>query len=226
MASPIGSEDRDVGELFENPHAFRFFQAVRLLEQAYPDRTPVGGFGEPNRETVRFGANPSLSFPASEIQSLQRNAEGRIEMAVNFIGLVGPLGVLPQHYTELITERLRSHDPTLLSFLNIFQHRITSLFHTAWKKHKFTIGYEADRNDPLTKVLFHLVGDLPVLQRVFWHDSAVGNRVGIGSGGLLRLPGTGGAVRGDMAEPGGRRPMLVRVGVFGFDAFGDGCGGG
>ena len=79
-------------------------------------------------------------------------------MAVNFIGLVGPLGVLPQHYTELITERLRSHDPTLLSFLNIFQHRITSLFHTAWKKHKFTIGYEADRNDPLTKVLFHLVG--------------------------------------------------------------------
>ena len=37
------------------PYTFRFFQAVWLLERMQPGRMPVGEFGDPRREAVRFG---------------------------------------------------------------------------------------------------------------------------------------------------------------------------
>ena len=66
-----------------------------------PDR-PVGGFGDPRAEVVRFGVPPSLAFPASEIQSLTLAQDGPARMAVNFLGLIGPSGVLPHQRTDLV----------------------------------------------------------------------------------------------------------------------------
>ena len=46
----------------------------------------VGRFNNPAAEVVRFAANPDVSFPASEIQSLeQREGEAPL-MRVNFMG--------------------------------------------------------------------------------------------------------------------------------------------
>src|SRR5918998_718314 len=52
------------------PHAFEFFQAVSLLERLLPDHAPVGSFGDPRDEVVRFATPTSVAFPASEIQAL------------------------------------------------------------------------------------------------------------------------------------------------------------
>ncbi len=41
-------------------------------------------------------------------------------MRVNFMGVVGPQGVLPIYYTELVMDRLRAKDSTLRDFLDIF----------------------------------------------------------------------------------------------------------
>src|SRR5712671_6660965 len=88
MQSVVPSELE--ARLREEPYAIRFFQAVRLLERLFPDRKPVGKFVNPAEEVVHFGANPSLVFPASEIQSLSWDENKPCQMTVNFLGLQGP----------------------------------------------------------------------------------------------------------------------------------------
>lgn len=164
MAGPVGTEDPDVAlaevreSLFREPYTFDFFQAVRLLARLQPERAPVGRYAQPQDEIVRFRANPVLDFPASAIQALEETPDGCPSMLVNFIGLIGPKGVMPNYLTELAATRARSRDNTLLEFLNIFNHRITSFFYQAWQKHHFTAAYERDRTDPLTDCIFALVG--------------------------------------------------------------------
>ena len=88
--------------LDRDPHSVRFFQAVRLLERLYPERRPVGLFGSPSSEVVRFSSVPSLSFPASEIQDLQIGKDGQPKLFVNFMGLSAAVGALPHPYTEFL----------------------------------------------------------------------------------------------------------------------------
>jgi type VI secretion system protein ImpH len=106
---------------------------------------------------VRFGANPSVAFPASEIQSLDRKRTPAA-MQVNFMGLTGPLGVLPLDYSALVIERLRARDGTLREFLDIFNHRMISLFCQAWEKYRFAIPYERGERDRFSHHLRALLG--------------------------------------------------------------------
>ena len=150
MATTGRQFDSDVDlSLFEllkrEPFKVGFFQAVRLLRRVLPDRKPVGHFAHPSTEIVRFAANPSLSFPASEIQSLEQQPEKPLKMTVNFMGLCSPVGVLPDPYTELIIERAKKRDYALRDFLDIFNHRIISLFYRAWEKYRFLVRYERAR---------------------------------------------------------------------------------
>lgn len=143
--------------LREDATSFEFFQAVRLLEALRPERAAVGHFVDPADEVVRFGVPPTLGFPASEIQSLELPEEGRARMRVNFMGLVGPLGVLPHTYTQLANERERARDGAMGAFLDLFHHRIISLFYRAWRKHRFTAAGDRD-TDRLEEHLLDLAG--------------------------------------------------------------------
>ena len=149
--------------LRSDANSFEFFQAVRLLTRLRPDREPVGRFARPLSEAVRFAANLSTGFPASEIQALTLPPDGPGEDAlprllVNFMGLTGPLGVLPLVYTEYVKERVRSRDTALRDFLDLFHHRIISLFYRAWEKHRFAVAYERGEEDVLSAHLRDLVG--------------------------------------------------------------------
>ncbi|HKV72912.1 MAG TPA: type VI secretion system baseplate subunit TssG [Gemmatimonadales bacterium] len=146
------------GPLTGDPTAFGFFQAVRLLERLRPERAPVGRYADPADEVVRFSAHTTLSFPASEIQALDLRPGGAGQMTVNFMGLTGPTGVLPYHYTQIMSERIRARDRTLRDFLDLFHHRIISLFYRAWEKHHPTVAYERDRQDRVTRHVADLIG--------------------------------------------------------------------
>jgi len=147
-------EDR----LFSEPYSFEFVQAVRLLHQFYPNRAAIGFFHPPGSEVVRFGVRPSLSFPASEVHELEPSKDGPPLMRVNFMGTVGPLGLLPLYYTELVAERLKERDRTLRDFLDIFHHRIISLFYRAWVKDHFPAQYERSGAGDFSYYLAAMVG--------------------------------------------------------------------
>ncbi|HTP86199.1 MAG TPA: type VI secretion system baseplate subunit TssG [Bryobacteraceae bacterium] len=159
-AAPPANRVRDQLEqrMYDEPWAFAFFQAVRLMKLLSPERHTPGGYGNPAEETVRFTSHPSVSFPASEIQSLEKQIDAPPLMCVNFMGVFGPLGILPVVYTQFIRERVRSGDRTLRDFLDIFNHRMVSLFYRAWEKYRFGVPYERGERDRLTQYLFDFVG--------------------------------------------------------------------
>lgn len=155
--------------LFAEPFAFDFFQAVRILERLEADRQPVGRGGPPKAEVVRFRAHLSLAFPPSAVYDLAPPT-GDLPlpvMTVAFLGLHGPSGMLPRHYTELLLRLDREargpERTTLRDWFDLFNHRLISLFYRAWEKYRFYIPYERGEHarpdpDPFTRVLFSLVG--------------------------------------------------------------------
>lgn len=145
-------------KLRQEPFRFDFFQAVRLLEKLLPERTPVGRFAHPASEVARFGVHNSLAFPASQIQAMDCPENGPPKLTVNFMGLTGPEGVLPNPYTTLIIERLRASDGSLRDFLDIFNHRVISLFYRAWRKYRFDVACERGERDRFSQHLLSLVG--------------------------------------------------------------------
>ncbi len=153
----MGSESEQssaglIDRLQEQPYAYNFFQAVRLLEHAAraergSSAKEVGSDHEPGSEVVRFRALPSLTFPSGQIAKLTPPPEGETrptEMTVSFMGLTGPSGVLPRHYTSLLIERShpRNKDRAMLEFFDLFNHRAISLFYRAWEKYRFPFAYE------------------------------------------------------------------------------------
>jgi type VI secretion system protein ImpH len=132
---------------------------------------PVGHDAAPRQELARFRVRQTLEFPVSEIESMasrsrEQGATQRVpgkekekenysllaapisllpaEMTVNFMGLTGPAGVLPRHYSQLILDR-RDEAQALVDFLDCFNHRLISLFYRAWEKYHAGINFEKCR---------------------------------------------------------------------------------
>jgi type VI secretion system protein ImpH len=148
--------------LVEHPYRFDFFQAVRLLGLILPDRPDVGSTAKPSEELVRFKARQSLEFPASAIHDLDIEHDPA-RMMVAFLGLTGFEGVLPHHYTEHILARAGFRDFAMAEFLDLFNHRLISLFYRAWEKHHVPALYQKaavrkDLPDGFTQYLFDLIG--------------------------------------------------------------------
>lgn len=138
--------------LSQEAYRFEFFQAVRLLERLLPGRAPVGRHdAPPGAEAVRFRTRPTLQFPASQLYEVARAPEDAAppEMSVAFMGLTGPSGVLPSHTTELVAERARARDHALWEFLDLFSHRMVSLFYRAWERYRFTVTFERRRHEEI-----------------------------------------------------------------------------
>jgi type VI secretion system protein ImpH len=161
MPSPDLTQDRFPEALEEAPETFPFFQAVRLLQRFLPDGVKNVGQGiDPSREPVRFSVNPSLSFPAGDVQDFRARDGAPPEMVVNFLGLVGHMGVLPTHYSRMIPET-NSPDPkpnALRDFLDLFHHRMVSLFYRAWERSHFFVPLERGDADWMTERLNDLIG--------------------------------------------------------------------
>lgn len=163
MVTQVGRESAALIErLFSSPDRFDFFQAVRLIESwaqrcSEPDGPswPIGFEHAPASEAVRFRSDPSLAFPEGEIRDVRRPLEtpeddiggnAPASMSVTFMGLTGPTGVLPDHYTRLVMDRIRAGDPTLHDFLDMFHHRLVSLFFRAWEKHHVAVSFQRARS--------------------------------------------------------------------------------
>ena len=126
-----------------------FFQVLRLIETAHPERPRIGTSLRPRDDAVRFGQDPSLTFnPTALGQFMRASGDAKARLAVNFFGLLGANGPLPTHLTEYTRDRLRNGgDGTLLAFLDVFHHRLLSLFYRARAQAEPAISFDRPDSD-------------------------------------------------------------------------------
>jgi len=151
--------------LIDKPYSFSFFQAVRWLENQRTHLPRVGESHRPQEDVARFHQHIALSFPPSALHSVQKRDavdEATLDLWVNFLGLLGPGGPLPLSITEYVHDRLQNHsDPTLAAFLDIFNHRMISLFYRAWARGQQTVSHDRPEDD--------------------WYADYIGSFLGVGS---------------------------------------------
>ena len=132
--------------LREDPTRFSLFAALRLLESSAPDKPRFGESVRPADDVMRIGQPPDLSFAGSELQGFEQDPSGRERLQQYVFGAFGPNGPLPLHLTEFAFERIRhADDPGFANFVNLFHHRLASLFFRAWAQ--ADPATQADRPD-------------------------------------------------------------------------------
>ena len=134
--------ERFLARLESEPYAFGFYLALRRLHALDPTLN-LGKSLRPRDDLVRLLQQPDLRFAPSAIRSFTAPHEDDAgKLTVNFLGLLGPNGPLPLHITEYALDRLRVQDPTLVAFLNVFHHRLLSLFYRAWAVHQKSVDID------------------------------------------------------------------------------------
>jgi type VI secretion system protein ImpH len=144
--------------LLEDVCSFNFFKAVHLLE-GYSGGKALGKRLSPGDDPVRFRVKPGFNFPISDILAIKNgNVNPDPVMTVNFMGLIGPQGVLPHWYNAHAQETNHKKDFAFTDFLDLFHHRLLSLFYLAWKKYRLPENYRPDGNDPISESLAGFIG--------------------------------------------------------------------
>ena len=152
--------DATLERLRQDPFRFDFYQAMRLLECAFAESPRYGTARKLSEEPVRLSQEPSLSFSPASLCGFGNAADKRFhKLSVRFFGLCGPNGALPLHLTEYIRERMRHHDDhTLAAFLDIFHHRMLSLFYRAWADAQPTVQFDRPDSDRFSVYVGSLFG--------------------------------------------------------------------
>lgn len=167
-----------IRRLIKMTRKFRLLQAIRLVEmqtiRAQIGRgrlQQIGSNSSPDQEPIRLGSVAKARFAGSEVEEISEEPAGNqpgfsnqlIRLQTSVMGLTGPTGVLPLHYTSLLLQRQKLHDNAMTDFYDIFNHRSLSIFYRAWAKQQIPVSYETsrligDRPDRITSLLNSLVG--------------------------------------------------------------------
>ena len=134
-------------KLVEEPEKHHVFQAMRVIDAAYPDAPRLGESRRPREDRIRLGQEAELAFPPSTISSFKPGTDKVPGKLMNrFFGLWGPQGPMPLHLTEYARNRQRNHrDHTIIAFANMLTHRMMSLLYRAWRSGQPAASF--DRGD-------------------------------------------------------------------------------
>ena len=142
------------------PYDFDFFALMRHVECLHPDAPRIGRALRPSQEALRLGQEPELDCaPASLATFGVEEGATAPRLGVRFFGLLGSQGPMPLHLTEYVRERIRyRNDPTLARFLDIFHHRLLSLFYRTWADGQPTVQHDRPQDDRFAKWLGAIFG--------------------------------------------------------------------
>lgn len=159
-----------IGQLLIEPYRFEFTQLLNLLLREL--RRQGISYERAMRDVLRFQNNLSLSFPASEVHSLEVEPDvpdrlaslpkgelKRIRITPAFIGLLGAGGTLPLHDTERIAAR-KAHEgeASQRELLDVLSNRLVGLFYEACAKYRVEHSLDIQGQDRLLPMLTAMAG--------------------------------------------------------------------
>ncbi len=146
-------------ELQADPTAFDFFALMRRVDALRPNDPRTGEALRPRQEALRLAQAAEMDFAPAPLHRLELRDGAAPRLTVRFFGLLGPHGPMPGHFTEFVRERQRHHDDaTLAHFLDIFHHRLLTLFHRAWASAQPVVHLDRPADDGFSRWLAACAG--------------------------------------------------------------------
>jgi type VI secretion system protein ImpH len=141
----------------------RFFDFVRGLDGKRPGSVLLGTAGTVKEEAIRFHCSTSMGHPNREVERVwwEQDSRGRerCHMRIPFFGLNGITSPLPGSYLrEMSDDEDEGHRPTVSDFLDIFNHRLISLYYRAWLKYRGHMCLDGDANRGIVPLILALGG--------------------------------------------------------------------
>lgn len=137
-----------------------FMPLLRAIS-AQENGPPVGEAVRPQQESFRLGQQPSLVFAPREIASVTVVSE-LAHIRLFGLGMLGPNGPLPIHFTEIAKDRLDNRrDATLVNFLDLFHHRYLTQLYRAWAQAQSTAGMDRQDDERFSGYISRLIGIEP-----------------------------------------------------------------
>lgn len=161
MATPLRKQSPSIKkQLFDKPYEFEFSQAVKLLEILYAHKEKIGIVPRSDLDAVRIKSTTFLSTPPSDLYSLSppENENFPAILNINFMGIAGQTGPLPNVYGELIMDRVKSKDYAFLEFLDLFNNRLNGIHYRIQVKYNISLSHSLPDKIEAAKVLKYFGG--------------------------------------------------------------------
>ncbi|MDF3836978.1 type VI secretion system baseplate subunit TssG [Cupriavidus basilensis] len=155
---PAGSHAASAGYAGQPVWKLSFLGLLRHLYARRPELPQVGQASRPHQEPFRVGQAASLSFAPREIAQLEQSPAG-LQVQLFGLGMLGPNGPLPLHFTEIVRDRAESRrDRTTAAFLDIFHHRALTQFYQAWAVGQAAAGLDRPDDEVFSRYVGWLAG--------------------------------------------------------------------
>lgn len=146
-----------LGQFLRDPGPFSFDAAVLLMLRTQ-------GQNAAHWPSIRFQTQLGTAYPGADVTSVQLDQRG-FRATVTLMGLTGPTGVLPLHYSAELVSEYRRHSPALGDFLEMLSQRPIAQFAESGLKYRLASNHALPEGTPLAgyartarKVLMSLAG--------------------------------------------------------------------
>lgn len=153
------------------------FALARTLESQLDMSPKIGDENRPSQTKLRFGQSSHLGFASNQVNDISLK-DGKVNIDIRGFGMFGPNGALPIHISEQIYEKKHHQKNTTFNdFVNIFHHRLTSMFYKAWREAQDVPSLDDKDSWQFSRFIASLAGmadhkdynpDVPVYARMYY----------------------------------------------------------
>jgi type VI secretion system protein ImpH len=147
-------------QILETPEAFDLDQLIYIVESIRTNANPLGEASNPAREAVRVRSKLTMHQEGTEVDhiNVKNTPSGLPEVYINTLSIGGVNGPLPTPYTEMLLDQIKEKDFSGQHFLDIFHHRLASMWHRLRKRTYPHLFKRPPLSTPLGKLQENLSG--------------------------------------------------------------------